>query len=61
MYNFPKSICPKVNVIAWREFDFTYNDLAVYHFNYYITKTSCGDSFDFFLFTVYFWTILSDY
>ena len=28
---FPKDICTKVNVIAWLEFKFDYNDVAVQH------------------------------
>ena len=37
---FPKSICPKVNVIARLEFEFTYFDSTVQRFNHYTTRTS---------------------
>ena len=36
---FPKSICPKVNVIAQLEFELAYCDSAVHHFNHYTTRT----------------------
>ena len=38
-YTFPKSICPKVNVIARLEYELTYYDSAVHRFNHYTTRT----------------------
>ena len=37
VYAFPKSINPKVNVIAWLEFELAYYDVTVQHFNHYTT------------------------
>ena len=37
---FPKGICPKVNVIAWLEYELAYYDSAVHRFNHYTTRTS---------------------
>ena len=37
-FNFPKGICPKVNVITRVEYELTY-DSAVHHFNHYTTRT----------------------
>ena len=39
VHTFPKSICPKVNVIAWLEYELEYYDSAVHRFNHYITRT----------------------
>ena len=39
VHTFPNSICPKVNVIAWLEFELTYYDSTVQHFNHYATGT----------------------
>ena len=39
VYTFPKSICPKVNVIARLEYELTYYDSAVHRFNHYTTRT----------------------
>ena len=36
---FPKGICPKVNVIAWLEYELAYYDSAVHRFNHYTTRT----------------------
>ena len=36
--SYTKRICPKVNVIAWLEFELAYYDSAVQHFNHY-TRT----------------------
>ena len=36
---FPKSICPKVNVIARQEYELAYYDSAVHRFNHYTTRT----------------------
>ena len=36
---FPKSICPKGNIIAWLEFEHTYYDFAVHRFKHYTTRT----------------------
>ena len=36
---FPKSICPKLNVIARLEYELTYYDSAVHRFNHYTTRT----------------------
>ena len=38
-YNFPKSICSKVNVIARLEFELAYYDFTVHRFNHYSTRT----------------------
>ena len=35
VHTFPKSICPKVNVIARLEYELAYYDSAVYRFNHY--------------------------
>ena len=39
VHTFPKGICTKVNVIVRREFELTYYDFAVQHFNHYTTRT----------------------
>ena len=39
VHNFPKGICPKVNVIARLEYELAYYDSAVHHFNHYATRT----------------------
>ena len=36
---FSKGICPKVNAIARLEYELTYYDSAVHHFNHYTTRT----------------------
>ena len=38
-YNFPKGICPKVNVIVRLEFELAYYDSAVQRFIHYATRT----------------------
>ena len=40
VYTFPKSICPKVNVIARLEYKLAYYDSAVHRFNHYTTRTT---------------------
>ena len=35
---FPKDIRPKVNIIAWLEFEPAYDDVAVQYACYYVTK-----------------------
>ena len=37
--SFPKDIGPKVNVIAWLEFELAYLEAAVQHFSHYTTGT----------------------
>ena len=39
VHTFPKSICPKVNVIARLEYKLAYYDSAVHCFNHYTTGT----------------------
>ena len=39
VYIVPKSICPKVNVIVRLEFELTYYNPTVHHFNCYTTRT----------------------
>ena len=39
VHNFPKGICPKVNVIARLEYELAYYDSAVHRFNHYTTRT----------------------
>ena len=39
VHNFPKGICPKVNVMARLEYELAYYDSAVHRFNHYTTKT----------------------
>ena len=39
IHTFPKSICPKVNVIARLEYELAYYDSAVHRFNHYATRT----------------------
>ena len=39
IHTFPKGICPKVNVIAWQDFELTNYDSAVHPFNHYTTRT----------------------
>ena len=34
VHTFPKGICPKVIVIARLQFELTYNDFAIHHFNH---------------------------
>ena len=38
-HTFPKSICPKVNVIARLEYELAYYDSEVHRFNHYTTRT----------------------
>ena len=38
-HTFPKSICPKVNVIARQKFEPAYFEDAVHHVNDYIMRT----------------------
>ena len=38
-HSFPKAICPKVNVIAWLEFELAFYDSVVHPFNHYTTRT----------------------
>ena len=40
VHTFPKGISPKVNVIAWLEFELAYFEAVVKHFNNYITWSS---------------------
>ena len=37
-HTFPKGICPKVNVIAWLEYELAYYDSAVHRFNHRFTR-----------------------
>ena len=39
VHNFPKGICPKVNVVARLGYELTYYDSAVHRFNHYTTRT----------------------
>ena len=39
VYNFPKGIYPKVNVIARLEFELSYDDSSVPGFNHHSTRT----------------------
>ena len=39
VHNFPKGICPKVDVTARLESELAYNDSAVHRFNHYTTRT----------------------
>ena len=39
VHTFPKGIFPKVNVIAWLEYELAYYDSAVQRFNHYTTRT----------------------
>ena len=39
VHTFPKDISPKMNVIAWLEFELIYFEVAVQHFNHYATGT----------------------
>ena len=39
VHTFPKDICPKVNVIAWLEYELSYYDSAVHRFNHYTKRT----------------------
>ena len=39
VHTFPKSICPKVNVIARLEYELAYYDSALHRFNHYTTRT----------------------
>ena len=41
LHTFPNSICPKVNVIEWQEFELANYDFAVWGF--YTTKTPTGE------------------
>ena len=47
VHAFPKSICPKVNVIARLEFELAFYESAVHRFNHYTTRTPphwcCGE------------------
>ena len=43
VHTFPKSICPKVNVIARLEYELAYYDSAVHRFNHYTTRTPLGN------------------
>ena len=42
VHTFPKSICPKVNVIARLEYELAYYDCVVHRFNHYTTRTPPG-------------------
>ena len=37
VHTFPKGICPKVNIIAWLEYELAYYDSTVHRFNHYTT------------------------
>ena len=39
VYNFPRGISPKENVIARLEFELAYNDIVVQHVNHYTSET----------------------
>ena len=39
VHTFPKGICPKVNVTAWRVFELTYYNVEVQHVNHNATGT----------------------
>ena len=39
IHTFPKSISPKVNVIAWPEIELAYFKATVHHFKHYFTGT----------------------
>ena len=39
VHAFPKSICPKVNAIAWLVFKLVYFNIAVQLFNHYTMRT----------------------
>ena len=39
VHTFPNDICPKVNVIARREYELAYYDSSVHRFNHYTTRT----------------------
>ena len=39
-HTFPKGISPKVNIMAWLEFELAYYNYAVQHFNHYNTNNS---------------------
>ena len=41
---FSKGINPKVNIIAWQEFELIYYDVAVQHINHYTMGTSSRGS-----------------
>ena len=41
-------ICPKVNVIAWLEFELVYYDSAVHRFNHFTTRTQIYFLYTFF-------------
>ena len=38
VHTFPEGICPKVNVIAWLEYELAYYDSAVHRFNHYTIR-----------------------
>ena len=38
--HFPKGISPKVNIIAWMQFELTHSDVMVQHVSHYETSTS---------------------
>ena len=38
IHTFPKSICPKVNVIERLEYELAYYDSVVHRFNHYTTR-----------------------
>ena len=40
VHTFPKGICPKVNIIAWLEFELAYHESAVHRLNHYTTGTT---------------------
>ena len=40
LHTFPKSICRKVNVVKWLEFELAYYDSTGRRFNHYTTRTS---------------------
>ena len=52
VHTFPKSICLKVNVIARLEYELTYYNSIVHHFNHYTTRISP-------LFTLFFLPLFS--
>ena len=39
VHTFPKDICPRVNLVAWLEFELAYYDSAVQLFNPYTMRT----------------------
>ena len=43
IHTFPKGIYPKVNILAWLEFELAYYDPAVQRFNHYTTRMLPND------------------